>query len=122
MPKRSPDATPGPHSSFRSQYQKTVLHGKIAVCDGQWMTVGSYNLNNLSAYASIELNLDVNSPLFAKKVERRLQEVIETDCVQITEEDYNKRTNVLVHVLQKISYNLLRMALFLFTFYFKQRE
>ena len=104
------------------EYQKTVLHGKIAVCDGQWMTVGSYNLNNLSAYASIELNLDVNSPLFAKKVERRLQEVIETDCVQITEEDYNKRTNVLVHVLQKISYNLLRMALFLFTFYFKQRE
>jgi len=104
------------------EYQKTVLHGKIAVCDGQWMTVGSYNLNNLSAYVSIELNLDVNNPRFAKKVERHLQEIIETDCVQITEEVYNKRTNVLVHVLQKTSYNLLRMVLFLFTFYFKQRE
>ena len=104
------------------EYQKTVLHGKIAVCDGQWMTVGSYNLNNLSAYASIELNLDVNNSLFAKKVERRLHQIIRTDCVQITEEVYNKRTNVLVHVLQKTSYNLLRMVLFLFTFYFKQRE
>ena len=104
------------------EYQKTVLHGKIAVCDGQWMTVGSYNLNNLSAYVSIELNLDVNNPLFAKKVERCLQKIIETDCVQITEEVHNKRTNVLEYMLQKASFNLLRMALFLFTFYFKQKE
>lgn len=104
------------------EYQKAVLHGKIAVCDGQWMTVGSYNLNNLSAYVSIELNLDVNNPVFARKVERCLEEIIEKDCVQITEEVYNKRTNVMIHVLQKVSYNLLRMALFLFTFYFKQRE
>jgi len=48
------------------EYQKTVLHGKIAVCDDQWMTVGSYNVNNLSAYASIELNLDVDNPHLRK--------------------------------------------------------
>ena len=104
------------------EYQKTVLHGKIAVCDGRWMTIGSYNLNNLSAYASIELNLDVDSAAFARKTERRLQEIVETECVEITEAAYDKGTSVLEHVLQKMAYNALRVILFLFTFYFKQRE
>ncbi len=104
------------------EYQKTVLHGKIGVCDSRWVTAGSYNLNNLSAFASIELNLDVDSSSFAIKVENRLKEIIETDCVQITEEVYTKGTHVLEHVFQKMAYNLLRVILFLFTFYFKQKE
>ncbi len=52
MPKRSPDATPGPHSSIRSQYQKTVLPNGIrivteeipyvrSVSVGVWIDVGS---------------------------------------------------------------------------------
>jgi cardiolipin synthase len=104
------------------EYQKSVLHGKIAVCDGRWITVGSYNVNNLSAYASIELNLDVDNPSFAQKVEHRLLEILEKDCVQITEEVYSKTTHLPEHLLQKAAYNVLRMALFLFTFYFKQKE
>jgi len=41
------------------EYTKNVLHGKMAFCDGRWLTVGSYNLNDLSAKASVELNLEV---------------------------------------------------------------
>ena len=104
------------------EYQKTVLHGKIAVCDDQWMTVGSYNVNNLSAYASIELNLDVDNPHFAKSVERFLDRIIKTDCRQITEETYRTGTGWVEHLLQAMAYSLLRVILFLFTFYFKQRE
>ena len=104
------------------EYQKTVLHGKIAVCDDQWMTVGSYNVNNLSAYASIELNLDVDNPHFAKNVEQCLDRIIRTDCRQITEETYRTGTGWVEHVLQAMAYSLLRVILFLFTFYFKQRE
>lgn len=104
------------------EYQKTVLHGKIAVCDGEWVTVGSYNLNNLSAYASIELNLNVSSTTFAEKTDQRLREIIEKDCVQITEAEYIKTTNFVEHLMQKAAYNLLRLMLFLFTFYFKQKE
>jgi cardiolipin synthase len=33
------------------EYRLNVLHGKVAVCDDQWLTIGSYNINNLSAYA-----------------------------------------------------------------------
>ncbi len=104
------------------EYQKTVLHGKIAVCDSRWMTVGSYNVNNLSAYASIELNLNVDSVTFARKTEKRLEEIMQHECIQITEEAYNRGTHVVEHVLQKMAYYSLRMILFIFTFYFKQKE
>jgi cardiolipin synthase len=104
------------------EYQKTVLHGKIAVSDNQWMTVGSYNVNNLSAYASIELNLDVDNPHFAKKVDQFLDKIIKTDCRQITEEAYRTGTSWAEHLLQTMAYSFLRVILFLFTFYFKQKE
>ena len=104
------------------EYQKTVLHGKMAVCDDQWMTVGSYNLNNLSAYASVELNFDVKDPEFAKTINRRLQTIIDTDCQRITLKKYDKKTGWVEHVAQKLAYYLLRVILFLFTFYFRQKE
>lgn len=58
------------------EYQNNILHGKIAVCDSKWMTIGSYNVNDISAYASIELNLDVRNESFAKQVEQTLGEII----------------------------------------------
>ena len=47
------------------EYQGTVLHGKMAAYDGIWMTNGSYNVNRISAYASVELNMDVRNNEFA---------------------------------------------------------
>jgi cardiolipin synthase len=104
------------------EYQKSVLHGKMAVSDGEWLTVGSYNLNNLSAYASIELNLDVSDARIARDAEHKLLEIISKDCIKITEESYMKTTSMLSRVMQKGAYYLSRLLLFLFTFYFKQKE
>ena len=47
------------------EWDKSVLHGKTAVIDGYWTTIGSFNLNNLSSYGSIEMNVEINSsPIF----------------------------------------------------------
>ncbi len=73
------------------EYRQNILHGKLAVCDEQWMTLGSYNINNISAYASIELNLDVRNPAFVKSVRQTLEEIIEKDCDRISFEKH-KRT------------------------------
>src|SRR5205085_9537395 len=70
------------------EYQPCVLHGKVAVCDANWMTIGSYNINDISAYASIELNMNVNNEAFAKKTEDTLLKIAETDCVRVTKEYY----------------------------------
>jgi cardiolipin synthase A/B len=97
------------------EYTKNVLHGKIAVCDGQWMTVGSFNVNNLSAFASIELNLEVNNLEFARHVEQRLEHIIAHDCVRITKENFMKGTNILVRAGRRAAYEVFRFLFFLST-------
>lgn len=99
-----------------------VLHAKIAVQDGKWMTIGSYNVNNISAYASVELNLDVRNRAFAGHVQATLEKVIAEDCVQITEEVYARSSNIFKKALYRISYEFIRVMLYLFTFYFKKEE
>lgn len=103
------------------EYQNSVLHGKMAVCDEQWATVGSYNINTISAYASIELNLAITDPAFVKQAADQLNEVMLKSCVKITSQSvasYSWATRV----GQQVAYYLYRVLFFLFTFYFKQRE
>ena len=50
------------------EYKPCVLHGKVAVYDRAWATIGSYNVNIISAYASLELNIDINNSKFAGNV------------------------------------------------------
>lgn len=97
------------------EYQKSVLHGKLAVCDTDLVTVGSYNLNDLSAYASIELNLDINNPEFAKDVKGKLTKIMKRDCIQITAKEYHRTTNILKKFIRWASYRIIRVILYLVT-------
>lgn len=103
------------------EYQNNILHGKIAVCDDQWMTIGSYNVNDISAYASIELNLDVKSPAFTKHVAATLDKIIADDCVAITRERHTRTKNIFRQFFRWASYELFRLGFHVFTFYFRQR-
>jgi cardiolipin synthase len=104
------------------EYSKSVLHGKISVRDGEWLTAGSYNVNNLSAYASVELNLDVNDRELATEAEDELEKIIQNDCVRITEESFKRSNTILKKFAQWASYEMLRFLLFLTTFYFRSKE
>jgi cardiolipin synthase len=103
------------------EYQKSILHGKMAVYDSQWATVGSYNVNTISAYASIELNLAVLDHDFAVNVENTLQAIMLNDCVRITENQI-QQAGFLKRFFQWCAYVSYQAVFFLFTFYFKQRE
>lgn len=104
------------------EYQKNVLHGKIAVADKNWATVGSYNVNNLSAYASIELNLEVIESKLAISIEKHLQEILLKDCRQITPDLYKKHANIITRFLQGAAYSMFRFILFIFTFRIRHPE
>lgn len=104
------------------EYTKNVLHGKLAVCDNRWMTIGSYNMNDLSAYVSIELNFDVRDPQFAEEVEQSLQKIIENDCLKISQEIFTQNTNIIKLFGRWVAYNLIRFTFSLFTFYYKKQK
>jgi cardiolipin synthase A/B len=97
------------------EYKKNVLHAKIATFDNQLVTVGSFNVNNLSAFASVELNLEVNNPQCASEIHHRLEEIIKKDCVKVTEKKFNKQFNFLSRIGHKTSYEIFRFLFFLST-------
>ncbi|MEO6732370.1 MAG: phospholipase D-like domain-containing protein [Ferruginibacter sp.] len=109
------------HNVSIYEYQHNILHGKIAVGDGAWMTIGSYNVNDISEFASVELNLDVKSPSFAQHVEQTLEEIIANDCTPVTKESHSRTKNIFKQFSRWLSYELFRLGFHLFTFYFKQK-
>ena len=104
------------------EYKKTVLHAKVSVCDREFVTIGSFNVNNISAYASLELNLDIKSKSFGSYVEDELNKIIPEDCIHVTSKNYKSATNIFRRLWQKICYMLVNWILTLFTFYFKQED
>ena len=102
------------------EYQPSVLHAKMTVVDDHWVTIGSFNVNNVSAYASMEMNFDVRNRPFAASVQNVMDDIIAKDCVPITGKSPVFNTNIVKKFVQKTSYELIRVILNLSTFYFKQ--
>lgn len=97
------------------EYRERILHGKIACSDGSFVTIGSYNFNDLSAYASIELNLDIQNNRFAREVQATLDQIIQKDCDQITREKLDHSTRWWNTAAYRIAYTLYRTFLLVFT-------
>ena len=103
------------------EYQPNVLHAKLAITDGHWVTLGSYNINNISALASIEVNLDVRNKVFAHKVQQQMEEIIEQDCTRITSETHKLNSGFFERLREKISYYFIKIAIIFFRFRFKRQ-
>lgn len=104
------------------EYQPTILHAKVACIDNSIATIGSYNLNNISAYASLELNLEIKNEAFNKILTMQIEDIISTDCIKITKENYTITTNVFRRFWQRVCFSFVNNVLNLFTFYFKQEK
>jgi cardiolipin synthase len=102
------------------EYRSGILHGKVSVYDQQWITIGSYNVNNISAYASVELNLDIRDRALGAATAKDLEDIIANQCTEITGEHVMKHYSVLQRFRFWLSYEIYRIGVFLFTFYFRQ--
>ncbi|MDV7393304.1 phospholipase D-like domain-containing protein, partial [Arthrospira platensis SPKY1] len=70
------------------EYLPSVLHAKVAVADGRWCSIGSYNLNDLSDLLSVELNIEVFDHAIARQLQAQLDEVIARDCREVDVNEY----------------------------------
>jgi cardiolipin synthase len=110
------------HNIELFEYQPTVLHGKLAICDEKLVTVGSYNINNISTYASIELNLDVLDEQFASSCVKRVESIIANDCKKVTFEAHWKAKHPYIQLKRWASYQFIRISFYLLTFFYKQKR
>jgi len=93
------------------EYLPSNLHAKVATVDGNWSTIGSYNMNHLSDYGSVETNADILNAGFAEMFEKLLLGIIEKDCRQVTFNEYIKRKTWLFQFTDWLSYQMIRIAM-----------
>lgn len=74
------------------EYRRRPLHGKVAVMDDHWATVGSSNLDPLSLSLNLEANLIIHDREFNHTLRENLNTIIEKDCVRVDESMVPKRT------------------------------
>jgi cardiolipin synthase len=89
------------------EYCKRPLHGKVAVVDGEWATVGSSNLDPLSLSLNLEANLLIRDPGFAAELRRRLQRLMDHECCEMSHEALPKRT-MWRYLTSALAFHLLR--------------
>jgi cardiolipin synthase len=97
------------------EWNKSVLHGKVALADFKWVTIGSFNLNHLSSFGSIETNVAIESAQFTKTLASDLNNVI-SQCEKITYETIKKKNNRFSIVANWFSYQFVRMTLIIITY------
>lgn len=54
------------------EWTQSILHSKIAAIDGHWCTVGTHNIDYRSWAYNLEINIVVEDPLVAQRLETRV--------------------------------------------------
>lgn len=93
------------------EYLPSNLHAKVATVDGKWCTIGSYNLNHLSDYASVEINAAVLDEGFTQYFEEKLLSIISNDCRHITPEEFKRRRTFISQFSGWFSYQMIRILM-----------
>jgi cardiolipin synthase len=62
------------------EYCERPFHGKVALIDDDWTTVGSSNLDPLSLSLNLEANVFMRDPIFARELRQRLTGLMEQHC------------------------------------------
>ena len=65
------------------EYCERPLHGKVALVDEEWSTVGSSNLDPLSLSLNLEANIIIRDKAFNAELHRRLSHLMCNCCSQI---------------------------------------
>jgi len=93
------------------EYCERPLHGKVAVVDDEWATVGSSNLDPLSLSLNLEANVMIRDRQFAATVSASLQRLMRDSCRQVEAADLKEwptwrklRSYFLFHVLRRYPY------------------
>ncbi|MET0378325.1 MAG: cardiolipin synthase ClsB [Spongiibacteraceae bacterium] len=69
------------------EYCERPLHGKVAIADGEWSTVGSSNLDPLSLSLNLEANVVLLDREFNRTLRARLKDLMESQCQPVVAEN-----------------------------------
>lgn len=89
------------------EYHASYLHAKVAVVDGEWATVGSFNIDPFSLFLAREANLVVNDANFSGELRSSLLDSVKRDGRRVE----LVRSNLATRLVARISYGLIRFVI-----------
>jgi cardiolipin synthase len=89
------------------EYEKSFMHAKVAVIDGQWATVGSSNIDPFSLLMAKEANLVVRDPIFAGELEASLKNAMASGARELLADELS-RLPMHSRLLRWLAYALVR--------------
>ena len=92
------------------EYQKSFMHSKVAVIDGQWATVGSSNIDPFSLLLAREANVVVLNRAFAKELRMDILKTIADGATQIHPKKWQRR-HIMARFASWLAYGCLRLFL-----------
>ncbi|MCL2876131.1 MAG: cardiolipin synthase ClsB [Betaproteobacteria bacterium] len=91
------------------EYQRSVLHAKVAVIDRHWATVGSSNIDPFSLMLAREANVAVIDHEFAATLATRITAAMRDGAVELRREDW-ARQPIIRRLLCWLAYQTVRLA------------
>lgn len=90
------------------EYEKSFMHAKVAVIDGEWATVGSSNIDPFSLLLAKEANLVIRDQKFAGELQQSIQQAVtegarEILLVELAHQRFHTR------LLRWLSYGIVRV-------------
>ena len=89
------------------EYNTRPLHGKVALSDDTWSTVGSSNLDPLSLALNLEANIIIRDRPFNQQLGEHLEQLMQSSCQQILIGDV-AATGLWVRLRSFLVFHLLR--------------
>jgi len=89
------------------EWKKSILHGKLATVDGEFATMGSYNLNYTSYQQNLEMNVDFYSPEFTAHLDDTIDELIKVGCEKIDPTAFDQAASLKVKFFRLFYYLIL---------------
>lgn len=90
------------------EYRLRPLHGKVALADRRWSTVGSSNLDPLSLALNLEANLEIDDLAFNNLLHNHLDALMARDCREVQAQGLPRvrglallRTYLAFHLMRK---------------------
>ncbi|NBX54383.1 MAG: cardiolipin synthase ClsB [Betaproteobacteria bacterium] len=93
------------------EYQISYMHAKVAVVDGQWVTIGSSNLDPLSLLLACEANVVARDALLSQALKSRLVQALDQGAREIKADAHAQR-GWAERAMDTLAAGLLRLAIF----------
>jgi cardiolipin synthase len=103
------------------EYIPSNVHGKVIVSDKKSFSIGSYDLNTLSTYSNIELNLDVDDKTMSTHFNDKLEQIIAKDCKRVAEDFFKNKESIRKRFARWLAYRIVK-SLFVLSIWLAKKD